>query len=109
MRSNSFTWQCWNAGTRDEGQRDNTKSRVGNSRLCPPSLVPCTFVPLSLHYLRFAHRRRQLVQHAVDELVSVRSAVGLRELDGLVDGNAIGNLRPMGKLVRADQQHAALD
>ncbi len=53
--------------------------------------------------------RGQLVQHAVDELVSVRAAKGLGEFHRFVDHHAIGNFGMMRQLICAQQQHGKLD
>src|SRR5690348_12482178 len=55
------------------------------------------------------HRRRQLVQHAVHVLVTVGAAKTFAELDRLVDRHAVGNLRVVHQLPRADEQDRALD
>src|SRR6266496_310587 len=56
-----------------------------------------------------AERRRELVEHAVDELVAIGATVGLRELDGFVDHHAVGNVEPVAQLPRADHEDRALD
>src|SRR5438552_3122305 len=56
-----------------------------------------------------AHRRRELVQDAVDVLVTVGAAEALAQLDRLVDRHAVGNLGVVHELPCADQQDRALD
>ena len=56
-----------------------------------------------------AHRRRVAVEHAVDELVAVGAAVGLGELDGLVDHDAVRDVGTTLELPRADREDCALD
>jgi hypothetical protein len=56
-----------------------------------------------------AHRRRVAVEHAVDELVAVRAAVRLRELDRLVDDDAVRDVQAVLELPRADREDRALD
>src|SRR5438046_2150652 len=51
---------------------------------------------------RGAGARRQLVEHAVDVLMSVRAAVRLGELDGFVDSDPVGHLRLAQQLPRTD-------
>src|SRR5689334_22591178 len=55
------------------------------------------------------HRRRQLVQHAVHVLVAIGAAEALAKLDRLVDRHAVGNLRVVHQLPRADEEDRALD
>src|SRR6185312_5109911 len=45
-----------------------------------------------------ANARRELVEHAVHELVAVGAAIALRELDGLVDDDAIRDVQLMHHL-----------
>src|SRR5688572_31189865 len=58
---------------------------------------------------RRAESRRELVEHAVDELVAVRSAVGLGEFHRLVDHDAVRHVGEMPELVSRDEQDRPLD
>src|SRR4051812_9648437 len=66
-------------------------------------------LPPLLRHLVGPHRRGELVEHAVHVLVPVRAAEALAQLDGLVDGDAIGNPGIVHELPGADQQDGALD
>src|SRR5688572_28498456 len=76
-------------------------ARAGRPRPRSPVHASCL--------LRTTKLRRELVEHAVDELVAVGAAVALRQLDGLVDHGAIRHFRLVLELLADEQQDAALD
>src|SRR5512144_2624021 len=59
--------------------------------------------------LRAANAGRELVEHAVHVLVPVGAAVGLREIDRLVDDDPVGDVRAMRELPGAQREDRALD
>ncbi len=86
------------------------RTNVDGARATEPQAAPPTARSIASARISSARtRRRELVEHAVDELVAVGAAIGLRELDRLVDHHAIGNLRPVLQLPRADHENRALD
>src|SRR5450432_2426585 len=56
-----------------------------------------------------AGSRRKLVEYAVDVLVPIGTAVGLRELDRFVDGHAVRHVGLAQQLPRANGQDALFD
>jgi len=59
--------------------------------------------------LRRSNVGRNLVEHAVDELVSIGAAIGFGELDRFIDDDLVGNLEAIDELPTADHQQRLFD